>query len=354
MKNRISKIGKNYKLDVDSISIERKTLRGYKTLPPITMENETRFSVDVEDLPRNYYVESRNNYQSKYAIGFEIEKNYINCNDGSVVYDSDRYDTSMIITENRMMRGTETDCSCGVEMVTMPLPLLPNSFWRNKVIDAFWDMERQLDSPADYRCGGHIHLSMHGKTPNELRKLMRIVMPVMYAIHRQRLVNGYCYNDLLMADWNDSRSRALQSWRGRVSKYNAVTNHVHTMELRFPSAVKSTRSLIRRYEIMFILMDYAEQMNGTYDARLWKQMMNKLKPIMSRMYGGNVEKLRETLNYVNHFRKWMISDGTICHEDLRQYIGFRDDDNGNSSADYGTIVDEASVQNYITTQQFYC
>ena len=118
MKNRISRIGKNYKLDVDSISIERKTLRAYKTLPPITMENETRFAVDVEDLPRNYYVESRNNYQSKYAIGFEIEKNYINCNDGSVVYDSDRYDTSKVITENRMMRGTETDCTGLVNALT--------------------------------------------------------------------------------------------------------------------------------------------------------------------------------------------------------------------------------------------
>ena len=101
-------------------------------------------------------------FTSKFTIGIEIEKNRFYRR----VYD-----------ELNLIKGYETDGSCGYEAITNILPLLPASIWRQKIFnmihEARYLIEDRYSHLAIRNCGGHITLACNGMTSGELHQRLR-------------------------------------------------------------------------------------------------------------------------------------------------------------------------------------
>ena len=139
-------------------------------------------SHDVVGLPRvdqrNLIIQDSGN-QSRFTIGFEIEKNRFHRN---------------AVREYPLLAGFENDSSCGVEGVTNILPLVAPSVWRNKVFNMFTEAEKIIDdrfSPSNSDCGGHTTIRVEGMTSDELMKRMR---KLTYEEFRELLWPEFCEN----------------------------------------------------------------------------------------------------------------------------------------------------------------
>ena len=354
--NKLNKKGEEYKNYEGTRSQirQRLTLQRWNGLQDARFVNHTGYQYDVEDLPQDlwqYVNHSQTIAASKYAVGFEIEKNTMIAKDGTEV---GRFDVGCNheLHNNVIIKGTETDSSCGVEMVTNCLPLLPPSRWRNKIIDAFYDVSNVLDSPADTRCGGHIHVSVHGVNTDTLKKWLRTTTPLMMSLFKKRLQNFYCAGDLLMMDESCYDSQVIQSWHGLARKFNMVTKHSNTCEFRLPSGVKSTQQLIRRYDLIFLVVDYAVKMRGQFDKGLFNELLRKAKPILMRMYGRDKNKVKEVMMYARRFFEFMQSNGRRCHASLREYLGERNQqlfNYNNLSASF--VVNEWQATNHMESME---
>ena len=322
--NTTNKKGEEYKKYSSDVR-KRTTLQGWNRLSDFQLCNYTSYRYDVEDISKDLWVyanRAESIGKSKYAIGFEIEKTHILSKCGQLV---GQYDVGspLELHNNELIKGTETDSSCGVEMVTNALPLVPKSRWRNKIVNAFYDVSNVLDSPTTSNCGGHIHVSVHDVDSNTLKKWLRITTPLLMSLYKKRLQNYYCGSDLLMMD--NLVPLNAQSWRGLHTKFNMVTLHTNTVEFRIPSAVTSTQQLINRYDLMFLVVDYAVKMKGEFDTGLFNEFLRKARPIIKKMYAQSPTKVTECMKYARRFSKFMESDGRLCHSSLRDFVGTRTD-----------------------------
>jgi len=264
--------------------------------------------VDVKKITSKVTYDSwSKKYDSKYKIGFEIEKNTI----------GDYYRR-----EYALVKGYERDISCGVERgingheaITNILPLVPNSLWRMKVYDLIFKAKGIMNdssSPSNYRCGGHITVSVKGLDADELLQKVRLNASILMAIFTKRLKNNYCKYNLRMQDGFD---HGVDYFNGWDNKYQlALVKRGGLLEFRLPNRVSSHKSLFRRYEMMYEIIDFSiEKPNGNFNT-----LLNKVKPIMLAMYDGDVDKVSDRLKWAKHFRKFVL-DGTI-HQSIRDFI----------------------------------
>jgi len=108
---------------------------------------------------RNVIEFENGNVNSKFTIGFEVEKT--------------RFSRGAV-TEYALFAGFERDGSCGYEAITHILPLLPKGEWRNKVFNMMYEAKRIIEdsySPSNTSCGGHITLAVDGMDGEELMKV---------------------------------------------------------------------------------------------------------------------------------------------------------------------------------------
>lgn len=245
-------------------------------------------------------------FASNYCIGFEIEKSQFHRG---------------AVKEYALFCGFETDSSCGYEAVTNILPLLPPSYWRNKVFDMFVKANKVIDdkySPSNEKCGGHISVSVEGMSGYQLRERMRPYMGVVYALFRNRLKNRYCNGNLTMVDNSqDPWSSSQRGWVngegfGGHDKYQVFNAKADYAELRIPSRVTSVAQLMRRYELMYLIVDCAIR-KATF-----KSFLKKVEPIVAMMYEGDAEKIQNIMSLAVHFQEY-INKG-VRHEDIRKYV----------------------------------
>lgn len=208
---------------------------------------------------------------SKFTIGFEIEKNELH---------------SSAIKEHVLMTAMETDSSCGYEAITNILPLLPPCKWRNKVFNMMHEARLLIDdeySPSNHTCGGHITLGVKGYNGTEIAQKIKKYMPVVLALYRKRLNNGYCgYNPFLgNADSNENGIGA------NCDRYSVCLIKGNTIELRVPNRVTSVTQLRLRYELMYHLIDTAFNKSNTS----LNKFMELVRPIITKMYDGNSKKV---------------------------------------------------------------
>lgn len=215
---------------------------------------------------------------SMYGIGFEVEKNTFNG----------------LQTEHALFKGYEYDGSCGVEAITNVLPLLPRSIWRMKVYNMMHVADTILSdvsSPSDSRCGGHMHLSVHAMRGEDLLSKIRKYSGVMYALYRHRLSNQYCRFDLFMDGRDNPKGlHTHNDYKYRVCKITDVG-----VEFRLPSRVTSSRALMRRYELGYLMVDAA------VTNMPMAQFYREASIIVKAMYDGNTEKAKEIMVLA----KWM-------------------------------------------------
>lgn len=244
-------------------------------------------------------------FASNYCIGFEIEKTQFHRG---------------AVKEYALFCGFETDSSCGYEAVTNILPLLPPSYWRNKVFDMFVKASKVIEdkySPSNEKCGGHISLSVEGLSGYELREKMKPYMGMVYAMFRKRLTNRYCNGNLTLVDNNLAGRWAQQDWVngqgfGGHEKYQVFNAKTEYAELRLPSRVTSVAQLMRRYEMMYLMVDCAMKRSS------FKSFLAKAEPIVAMMYEGDMEKVGKIMTLAGHFQEY-INKG-VRHEDIRRYV----------------------------------
>jgi hypothetical protein len=233
-----------------------------------------------------------NLYQSKFTIGFEVEKNSLH---------------RTAVREYELFCGFERDGSCGYEAVTHILPLLPPSQWRTKVFDMMHKAERIIDdrfSPSDKRCGGHITIAVDGFDGDELIDAVRKNCGIILSLFRKRLTNGYCSYNRRM------QNRFSSEWEnGYHSKYQLALVKGNCLEFRIPSRVSSVKQMMRRYELMYEIVNFSvNKPNGSHEA-----LLKTLEPIILSMYNGDRAKADEVIVLARMFRTFILT-GHRCAE----------------------------------------
>lgn len=251
----------------------RNNVQGYHRSPSPKHLGKGAKSSDISTLKsagkRNLVDLGNGDYDSRFTIGFEIEKTRFNR--GAVRHSS-------------LFAGFERDSSCGYEAITHILPLLPSGVWRNKVFSMMFEAKRIIEdsySPSDLSCGGHITLAVQGMSANALMPKLRKFSGVMYALFRKRLGNSYCRGNWKMDEFN------------RSGRYQVCLNKDDRVEFRLPSRVQSVKQLMRRYELCYTMLDFAvNRPNASF-----KTFLKAVQPIVKSMYDGDMNKVEmiETL-----------------------------------------------------------
>ncbi len=258
---------------------------------PYRMFDKTPFQHDIKHLPHNELnlttnVTADGEIESKFTIGFEIEKNSFHRN---------------AVKEYPLFSHFETDGSCGVEAITNVLPLIGRSVWRNKVLSMFSearDIVSDEFSPSNRDCGGHINLAVKGMSGDELADALRPFSGIIYALYRFRLKRSWCQANIFM----DTNEGDWEGLRNHV-KYQVCRIESNRVEFRLPSRIKSVTDLNLRYRLMYEIVNYAvNKPNGTH-----RGLLSKLKPILMMMYNNDAEKVAEVMELSKHFRKMLMT-----------------------------------------------
>ena len=271
----------------------RGEVSSYHRKPQPLFLNKTKHAIDIAGLKK---AEQRTaikfeggDYEAKFTIGFEVEKNQLSRN---------------AVKEYELFCGFERDASCGYEAVTHVLPLLPAGKWRTKVFDLMHKAEKIIDdrySPSDKRCGGHITIACDGLTGEQLRASVRKNAGILYALFRNRLENGYCNGNNRMQDIYADR------YQLSLAKGNCL-------EFRLPSRFESVKQMMRRYELFYELVNYSvTKPNGSHEG-----FVKIITPIVLSMYNGDTDKTNEVLRLAKLFRAYILK-GEI-HQDIARFL----------------------------------
>lgn len=275
---------------------DRGEIAGYHRKPSPLFLNKTKHAVDIAGLKK---AEQRTaikfeggDYEAKFTIGFEVEKNQLSRN---------------AVKEYELFCGFERDGSCGYEAVTHVLPLLPAGKWRTKVFDLMHKAEKIIDdrfSPSDRRCGGHITIAADGFTGEQLRAAVRKNAGIIYALFRNRLKNSYCNGNSRMEDVNI----------GVAGRYQVSLAKGNCLEFRLPSRFESVKQMMRRYELFYEMVNYSiNKPNGSHET-----FLKIITPIIISMYNGDTEKAGEVLRLAKLFRAYILK-GEI-HQDINPFL----------------------------------
>lgn len=290
----------------------RGSVSDYHRKPSPLKLNKSAYKVDVSGLKA---IEQRtsikfdgNEYESKFTIGVEVEKNLLNRG---------------AVKEYELFCGFERDGSCGYEAVSHILPLLPSGKWRTKVFDMMHKAERIIDdrfSPSDKRCGGHITIGVEGLSGDEIRKAMRQNLGIVLSLFRKRLNTKYCGSNRRFQEYGDTK---INSWSEEGYSYSR--NEIHCKyqtalvkhdcyEFRVPSRFESVKQMMRRYELFYEVVNFSiNKPKGTHET-----LLKIIKPIVLSMYNGDINKCEEIINLSRHFRKFIL-DGSI-HQDIAEFL----------------------------------
>ena len=156
-------------------------------------------------------------------------------------------------------------------------------------------------SPSDRRCGGHITIACDGFTGEQLRASVRKNAGIVLALFRNRLDNHYCKGNNRLQDIYCDR------YQVSLAKGNCL-------EFRLPSRFESVKQMMRRYELMYELVNYSvTKPNGSHEA-----FIKIITPIVLSMYNGDTDKANEVLRLAKLFRAYILK-GEV-HQDIARYL----------------------------------
>ena len=228
---------------------------------------------------KNFKLDTSGDFTSKFTIGMEVEKTQLH---------------RLAVREYPLFAGFETDSSCGYEAVTHILPLLPAGKWRNKVFSMMYDAKEIIDdqySPSDMSCGGHITIAVEGMDGDELRAALKPFVGIIYALFRKRLTNKYSSCDL-----------GLEEMPVRT-RYKAILDKANCVEFRLISRFQSVKQMMRRYELIHEIVDFAvNNPNGNHNT-----LLKRCMPIVKSMYEGDMVKVDNIMTLAKAFRKFLVT-----------------------------------------------
>ena len=130
-------------------------------------------------------------------------------------------------------------------------------------------------------------IRVEGMTSDELMQRMRKFSGLFYAMFRYRLKNSYCLRNVTMRTTEEARamSRPHNVIGGGVGEKYSVVNQKRggLIEYRLPSRITSVKQLMRRYEIMYQMVNFAvNKPNASF-----KSFLKACRPTLRMMYKGN-------------------------------------------------------------------
>ena len=272
-------------------------------------DSSDEYYYDVDEMPNNTDTTILHNYHegppsidissgAKFRIGFEIEKNEVNNVTDEV---------GEFVGEYDLIARFETDSSCGydddtgVEAITHILPLSGVRSKRRKDLFELIDQASGvINSNSDSSCGGHLTISVTGYSSVNLLEKLRGNMGILYSLYRRRLKNSYCDRNKEMKP-NHHGGSCVAQLKG-----------CGLVEFRLPSRVVSVKQLKLRYDLMYVLV------RRSLDGTPYSKIIKEVKPIITKMYDNNKNKVNEIIGLSNHFRKYLISDHVS--EEIREFI----------------------------------
>ena len=233
--------------------------------------------------------------QAQFTIGFEVEKKYFNTDYGVAEEVGDE------VGEHFLFAGYETDSSCGVEAVTHILPLSsPRSENRKKVFECIDAAERIICSPTDLSCGGHMTIQVRTQRSEEggmkaedgydTVDRLRQKIALLYALYRNRLKRTYC----------DSNKPVKKEHNYKYSPVHIKGNKV---EFRIPSAIKNTKQMKLRYDLMYKMLHLTYNRPTSFEVYL-----QKVRHIVMKMYRGDEQRVENIYKIARDFRKYLIAE----------------------------------------------
>jgi hypothetical protein len=273
----------------------RNRVRAYHDSPTPREMHKGAKNSDIVNLKsskkRNLLLDENGDMKSRFTIGIEIEKNRLHR--GSV-------------KEYPLLKGFERDGSCGYEAITNILPLLPSGKWRNKVFNMMFEARKVIEdqySPSNYRCGGHITIGVEGMSGQEVADAVRKNVAILHSLFHKRISNGFCKGNLTMLNISEvDRYMNDRQISSRRYQFCAVKRNV--IEFRVVSRFQSVKQMMRRYELMYELLDFSiNNPNGSFNT-----FLKRITPIVKSMYNGDMDKVAEKFELAKHFRKMVLTN----------------------------------------------
>ena len=86
-------------------------------------------------------------------------------------------------------------------------------------------------------------------------------------------------------------------------KYQPFNVKNSVIEIRLIARFQSVKQLMRRYELMYEIMNFSiNNPNGSHST-----LMKKVRPIIKSMYGGDEAKADEIISLANSFRRMLVT-----------------------------------------------
>lgn len=164
---------------------------------------------------------------SKYKVGFEIEKE--DTTQQRVSYVKLYKDTKWCKEEDGSLG------SGGYELVSPVLPLFGNI---EKLVEP---VAHLINGRYSSNCGGHINISVEGKTATQIIDDIKGWLPILYSLYEDRTNNSY------------SQIRPIDEYKhSRGSKGSALTTKMNNnvLEIRLFPAVPNVKALLFRVRLL--------------------------------------------------------------------------------------------------------
>ncbi len=98
------------------------------------------------------------------------------------------------------------------------------------------------------------------------------------------------------------------------NRYQVSLAKGNCLEFRLPSRFESVKQMMRRYELMYEIVNYSvNKPNGSHET-----FLKGITPIVVSMYNGDTTKAGEVLRLAKLFRAYILK-GEI-HEDIRPFL----------------------------------
>lgn len=219
-------------------------------------------------------------FDNPFRIGFEVEKEDVKwIHRGSLDSYAGRWGW-IAVSDGSLNDGA------GFELVSPA--------YNMKEIDKFnelWKEFEALDANVSVRCGGHINVSQHALTPDQVIYAMRDFIPLLYAMYPKRLSNRWC-----------KVTKSCDTLAGG-DKYRAVNVRDNRVEFRLFSRVKNRKQLVWRAKLLHYGIDADRRGKVLTDLRTpgsW------LRRHLRQVYTEKELQRRHVLYH--HFNEWYRRD----------------------------------------------
>lgn len=197
---------------------------------------------DSEEYVRGYhngsYQTMRFDKKSKYAIGFEIEKEDRDVRN-SIDIDSFENETDDFW---RKEKDGSLDDDCGYELISPTFEFDIDKIFEH--IESNDVLVNHINAKYRTSCGGHIHLSEDDVNGEQLFDKIKGYTPLLYALYHGRVDKNYC------------KGKNNEDLKNENEKYQAIKIHHNRVEFRIISAVPNVTTLKWRCKLLMMILQH--------------------------------------------------------------------------------------------------